>query len=165
MGYMERDANEDDDLSSMVYYREALKYAPTLNDEVRTLRRIAKKQYKTDFDGYVDTKLSIIKMSEGRRKIMEMIRLAKDDRVDNKLKVKLYEGAANELIEDKYMPKDEKRLLWKNVRSSLSELYGNNSRKNARLQTISDKYFPDAKPKKKVGLSKRSSSGKDYFSR
>ena len=165
VGYLDKDAREDDDFRSIVYYREALKYAPTENDEVRTLRRIAKKQYNADVEGYVDTKLSIIKKFEGRRKIMEMIRLAKDDRADSKLKVKLYEGAVNELIEDKFMPKGEKNLLWKNIKANLGELYGNNSRKNARLQAISDKYFIDAKPKRRVGFSKKSTSGKDYFSR
>ena len=165
MGYIEKDAGDDDDIRYIIYHRAALKYAPSVNDEVRTLRRIAKKQYNTDFEGYTDTKLSIIKKSEGRRKIMEMIRLAKDNRVDSKLKVKLYEGATNELIEDKDLPKGEKNLLWKNIKANLSELYGNNSRKIAKLQAISDKYFLDAKPKKKVGFSKKSTSGKDYFSR
>ena len=165
VGFEERNVEKDGNYHSIIYYKEALKYAPTVNDEIRTLRRIAKKQNKKDIKGYIDTRLSIIKISSGKLKVMEMLRLANNEGVDDKLKMKLYEGAVNELIEDKFMPKGEKNLLWKNIKANLSDLYGNNSRKIARLQAISDKYFPEVKTKKKVGFSKKSSTGKDYFSR
>ena len=54
VGFEERNVEKDGNYHSIIYYKEALKYAPTVNDEIRTLRRIAKKQNKKDIKGYID---------------------------------------------------------------------------------------------------------------
>ena len=93
------------------------------------------------------------------------MRFVVNDKIDDKMKISLYETAVNELIDDKYIIKAEKNLLWKNIKSNLVKLYDRNTKKLNKLKIIEDRYFSEMKTKGKARFSKKSSVGKDYFSR
>ena len=163
IGFLESNVRDNDAYYSMIYYEEALKYASTKDDEIKILRNIAKKQ--KDFDKYTDTMVRIIETSQGRQKIMEIMRFVVNDKIDDEMKISLYETAVNELIDDKYIIKAEKNLLWKNIKGNLVKLYDRNTKKLNKLKIIEDRYFSEMKTKRKARFSKKSSVGKDYFSR
>ncbi len=149
------------------YYKEALKYAVSEEDIMNTLRNIASMQKKFDIQAYAKTKLTMIKNLAGKRKVLELLKLAKVTGINDTIKTKLLESAANELVDTRSIPKDEKSLLWGNIRADLSRLYGNNNRKINTLNKIESKFFSK---QDEAGLSQqklgvRSSKGNNYFSR
>ncbi len=149
------------------YYKEALKYAVSEEDIMSTLRKIAAKQKAFDPRAYAKTKLTMIENLAGKRKVIELLKLAKATGINAKTKIKLLESATNELVDTRSIPKDEKNLLWGNIRNDLSELYGNSNRKINTLNKIESKFFRKTNEANILPqrLNKRSSKGNNYFSR
>ena len=154
-----------DSRMATVYYKEALNFAQTPFEKVKTLRNIAKKQKIYDKKAYIETKFELINNLTGKEKIKEMMHFVNYNGLNAASRQELLEGAANELIDDTATSKKEKFLLWQNIKNNLQNIYGNDTGKAAVLKQISDQYFPDANTQKAVVLSKKSSLGKDYFAR
>ncbi len=148
------------------YYEEALKYAVSEEDIMGTLRNIASMQKIFDTQAYAKTKLAMIENLEGKRKVLELIKLSKVSEINNVTKTKLLETATNELVDAKSIPSGEKLLLWKNINTDLTKLYGNNKRKINTLNEIGNKFF-SIKDTREIpqNLNRRSSKGNNYFSR
>ncbi|MBE6445606.1 MAG: hypothetical protein E7019_06140 [Alphaproteobacteria bacterium] len=147
--------------TALIYYLEALKYAKSEKDKIKTLHSIAKLQVKRDKKAYLATQLELASYLTGREKILELMTLAKG--CEGKDKIMLLEGAVSELIDTHTIPEKERQIMWKNISSDLRTSYGNNKDKVDYLDGLEQKYFNFekeiiTKPKRMA-----SSKGNDYF--
>ncbi|MBE6453237.1 MAG: hypothetical protein E7012_07115 [Alphaproteobacteria bacterium] len=152
---------KDSNNTAVIYYQEALRYASTDSDKLKTLHKILKLQKNVDKEAYFETGIELASLKNGREKVLELMTLSYN--VDGVKRRILLEGAANELIDDTNIPQRERVHLWKNIKNSLADLYKDNDIKKQHLEEISNKYF---KEDKKVSIMPKtilSSKGKSYF--
>lgn len=146
---------------AIIYYGEALKYTSTSNDRIKTLHSLAKLQKNFDTEGYFLTRQQLAETLNGRHKVVELMSLATE--VSGAKKIRLLEGAVNELIDTKTIPIRERQLMWQNISNNLRSEYGNKKSKIIALEQLEQIYFPGCKYQKEELIDSTSSKGNNYF--
>lgn len=153
--------NRKDEETALIYYLEALKYARTDKDKIRTLHSIAKLQKKNDKQAYLATQLELTSYLTGREKILELMTLSKN--FEGRDKTTLLESAVSELVDTSTIPEQERQIMWKNISSDLRTSYGNKKVKIDYLDELEQRYFKSKKQKMIKPKRMSSSLGNDYF--